>query len=41
VNRGTPESTTRRDVDMSKADNCIGLTKCAWWGEPVMVQPIQ
>jgi hypothetical protein len=41
VNRGTPESTTRRDVDLSKADNCIGLTKCAWWGEPVMVQPIQ
>ena len=41
VNRGTPESTTKRDVDLSKADNCIGLTKCAWWGEPVMVQPIQ
>ena len=41
VNRGTPESTTNRDVELSKADNCIGTQKCTWWGEPVMVQPIQ
>ena len=41
VNRGTPESTTKRDVELSRADNCIGTQKCTWWGEPVMVQPIQ
>jgi hypothetical protein len=41
VNRGTPESTTKQDVELSKADNCIGTQKCSWWGEPVMVQPIQ
>ena len=41
VNRGTPESTTKKDVELSKADNCIGTQKCSWWGEPVMVQPIQ
>jgi hypothetical protein len=41
VNRGTAESTTKRDVELSKADECLPGQKCAWWGEPVMVQPIQ
>jgi hypothetical protein len=41
VNRGTPESTTKGDVEVSKADQCLPNQKCSWWGEPVMVQPIQ
>jgi hypothetical protein len=41
VNRGTPESTTKRDVDVSKSDQCLPNAKCAWWGEVVRVQPIQ
>jgi hypothetical protein len=41
VNRGTPESTTKTDVEVSKADQCLPNQKCSWWGEPVMVQPIQ
>jgi hypothetical protein len=41
VNRGTPESTTKRDVEVSKADQCLPSQTCAWWGEPVKVQPIQ
>ena len=41
VNRGTAESTTKRDVELSKADQCLPNQKCTWWGEPVMVQPIQ
>lgn len=41
VNRGTPESTTKRDVEVSRADQCLPNQKCSWWGEPVMVQPIQ
>ena len=40
LNRGTPEATTRRDVELSKADRCLPSTTCAWWGEPVRVQPI-
>ena len=41
VNRGTPETTTKRDIDRSKADQCLPSQTCAWWGEPVVVQPIQ
>ena len=41
VNRGTPESTTKRDIEVSKADRCLPSQTCAWWGEPVVVQPIQ
>jgi hypothetical protein len=41
LNRGTAESTTKRDVEVSKADKCLPSQTCAWWGEPVMVQPIQ
>ena len=41
VNRGTPESTTKRDIEVSKADRCLPNQTCAWWGEPVVVQPIQ
>jgi hypothetical protein len=41
LNRGTPESTTKRDVELSKADQCLPNQQCAWWGEQVRVQPIQ
>ena len=41
VNRGTPESTTKRDIEVAKADQCLPSQTCAWWGEPVVVQPIQ
>jgi len=41
VNRGTPETTTKRDIERSKADRCLPNVTCAWWGEPVVVQPIQ
>jgi hypothetical protein len=41
VNRGTAQSTTKQDVEISKADQCLPNQKCSWWGEPVMVQPIQ
>jgi hypothetical protein len=41
VARGTAESTTKRDVEISKADQCLPSQTCSWWGEPVMVQPIQ
>jgi hypothetical protein len=41
VNRGTPETTTRGDIERSKADQCLPNQTCKWWGEVVMVQPIQ
>jgi hypothetical protein len=41
VNRGTPETTTKRDIDIAKADQCLPSQTCAWWGEPIRVQPIQ
>jgi len=41
VNRGTPETTTKGDVEIAKADRCLPSQTCAWWGEPVKVQPIQ
>ena len=41
VNRGTPESTTKRDMELAKADRCLPSQQCAWWGEVVKVQPIQ
>ena len=41
VNRGTPESTTKRDIDLSQNDTCTPSVPCKWFGEPVMVQPIQ
>jgi len=41
VNRGTPETTTKGDVEIAKADQCLPSQTCAWWGEPVKVQPIQ
>jgi hypothetical protein len=41
VIRGTPKSTTKRDVEVSKADQCLPNQKCSWWGELVEVQPIQ
>ena len=41
VNRGTPESTTKRDIERSQGDRCLPNQTCKWWGEVVMVQPIQ
>ncbi len=41
VSRGTPETTTREDVQLSQADKCLPNQVCKWWGEPVQVQPIQ
>ena len=40
INRGTPESTTKGDIDASQKDKCLPNQECKWWGEPVMVQPI-
>jgi hypothetical protein len=37
----TPETTTKGDVEIAKADRCLPSQTCAWWGEPVKVQPIQ
>ena len=41
VNRGTPETTTKSDIDLSQNDRCTPSVPCKWFGEPVMVQPIQ
>jgi hypothetical protein len=41
VKRGTPETTTKGDIEVAKADRCLPSQTCAWWGEPVKVQPIQ
>jgi len=41
VNRGTPESTTKSDIELSQNDRCTPSVPCKWFGEPVMVQPIQ
>ncbi len=41
LNRGTPESTTKQDIDTSQHDQCLPNQVCKWWGEVVMVQPIQ
>ena len=40
INRGTPESTTKGDIEASKKDKCLPNLDCKWWGEVVMVQPI-
>ena len=41
VNRGTPETTTKRDIEVAQADRCLPNLICKWWGEPVLVSPIQ
>jgi len=41
VKRGTPETTTKRDIERSQADQCLPNQTCKWWGEVVRVQPIQ
>ena len=41
INRGTPESTTKGDIETSQKDKCLPNQECKWWGEVVMVQPIQ
>ncbi len=39
--RGTPETTSKQDIQLSQADRCLPNQTCKWWGEPVEVQPIQ
>lgn len=41
VNRGTPQTTTKRDIERSQGDRCLPNQTCKWWGEVVRVQPIQ
>jgi len=41
VKRGTPETTTKRDIEVAQADRCLPNQTCKWWGEPVQVAPIQ
>ena len=41
LKRGTPETTTKRDIVVSQADQCLPNLICKWWGEPVLVSPIQ
>ena len=41
INRGTPETTTKTDIETSQKDQCLPNQTCKWWGEVVMVQPIQ
>ena len=41
LRRGTPETTTKTDVERSQGDQCLPNQTCKWWGEVVMVQPIQ
>ena len=41
LNRGTPETTTKGDIQTSQNDKCLPNQECKWWGEVVMVQPIQ
>ena len=41
INRGTPETTTKGDIETSQKDQCLPNQECKWWGEVVMVQPIQ
>ena len=40
INRGTPETTTKQDINVSQHDQCLPNQVCKWWGEAVMVQPI-
>ena len=41
INRGTPETTTKGDIERSQGDQCLPNQTCKWWGEVVRVQPIQ
>ncbi len=41
VNRGTPETTSKRDIELSTGDKCTPNWPCPWFGEVVRVQPIQ
>ncbi len=40
VNRGTPQTTTKQDVELSQKDMCLPSQPCKWWGEVVRVEPI-
>jgi len=37
--RDTPQQTTKQDIVLAKNDQCPRA--CQWFGEPVIVQPIQ
>ena len=41
LKRGTPETTTKRDITLAQADQWLPNQICKWWGEPVQVAPIQ
>ncbi|HSB70980.1 MAG TPA: hypothetical protein VLT62_16760 [Candidatus Methylomirabilis sp.] len=41
INRGTPQTTTKADIETSQRDKCLPNQDCKWWGEVVMVEPIQ
>jgi hypothetical protein len=41
LKRGTPESTTKEDIQLAQSDRCLPNQMCKWWGEPVQVAPIQ
>ena len=41
LKRATPEMTTKRDIELAQGDRCLPNQICKWWGEPVMVSPIQ
>ncbi len=41
VKRGTPETTTKQDIQLAQGDRCLPNQICKWWGEPVQVAPIQ
>ena len=41
INRGTPQTTTKGDIETSQKDQCLPNQDCKWWGELVMVEPIQ
>lgn len=41
INRGTPQTTTKGDIATAQKDRCLPNQDCKWWGEVVMVEPIQ
>ena len=41
LRRGTAETTTKGDIEMSQKDTCLPSQPCKWWGEVVQVAPIQ
>ena len=41
LERGKPQTTSPRDIELSKSDRCLPDQVCQWWGEPMLIQPIQ